>query len=273
MLRDRCVGDMAGRAGRLYAMPVKVVSDLHSATDALRRTIAPEDTLLLLGDLVNIIDYRTMDGILVDVFGVEAVQEVVDLRAERRFDEARAAMARRRKGREDELARQFQTLLRQAYRDVRDALPERVYVILGNVDSPHLACEVERPGVEMVDGKVVEIEGLRVGFVGGGLPTPLKVAGEIGEDEYDAKLEGLGPVDVLCSHVPPDIPELTYDVLASRHERGSAGLLGYVREVQPKRVYFGHIHQPLISSMHLGRTHLLNAGYFRRTQRPMPFLP
>jgi Icc-related predicted phosphoesterase len=99
------------------------------------------------------------------------------------------------------------------------------------------------------------------------------VAGEIGEDEYDAKLEALGPVDVLCSHVPPDIPELTYDVLAGRHERGSAGLLAYVREVQPKRVYFGHIHQPLVSSTHLGRTHLLNAGYFRRTQRPMPFLP
>src|SRR5919108_4592107 len=99
------MGSQAG-AGRLNAMPVKVVSDLHSATDALRRTVAPHDTLLLLGDLVNIIDYLTMDGILVDVFGVDAVQEVVELRAERRFDEARAAMARRRKGREDEIARQ-----------------------------------------------------------------------------------------------------------------------------------------------------------------------
>jgi Icc-related predicted phosphoesterase len=235
--------------------------------------VAPHDTLLLLGDLVNIIDYLTMDGILVDVFGVEAVREVVELRAQRRFDEARAAMARRREGREEEIGRQFQTLIRQAYRDVREVLPERVYFIFGNVDSPHLAGELERSGVERVDGKVVEIEGLRVGFVGGGLPTPLKVAGEIGEDEYDAKLDALGPVDVVCSHVPPDIPELTYDVLAHRHERGSAGLLEYVRKVQPKRVYFGHIHQPLVSSMHVGRTHLLNAGYFRRTQRPMPFLP
>ena len=252
-------------------MAVKVVSDLHSATEALRRVVAPDDTLLLLGDLIKIIDYGSMDGILIDVFGVDAVREVVELRAERRFDEARALMARRREGREEELTRQFQTLIRSAYRQVGDVLPERAYVILGNVDTPHLAGEIERPGVEFVDGKVVEIEGQRVGFVGGGLPTPLGVAGEIAEEEYDAKLGALGPVDVLCSHVPPDIPELTYDVLATRHERGSAGLLAYIREFQPRRVWFGHIHQPLVSSMHLGRTHLLNAGYFRRTQRAMPF--
>src|SRR5919206_2226021 len=110
-------------------MAVKVVSDLHSATEALRRTVAADDTLLLLGDLVNIIDYRTMDGILVDVFGADAVREVIELRAERRFDEARAAMARRREGREEEIGRQFQALIRQAYRNVREALPERVYFI------------------------------------------------------------------------------------------------------------------------------------------------
>jgi Icc-related predicted phosphoesterase len=254
-------------------MAVKVVSDLHSATDALRRTVDRDDTLLLLGDLINVIDYRTMDGILIDVFGRDAVREVVELRAQKRFDEARTVMARRREGREEEIAAKFQDLTRQAYRQVRDALPDVVYLILGNVDSPHLAGEVERPGVEFVDGKIVDIGGLSVGFAGGGLPTPLGIPGEIAEEEYDAKLEAIGPVDVLCSHVPPDIPELTYDVLARRHERGSAGLLDYIRRTQPRRVYFGHIHQPLVSSMHVGSTHLLNAGYFRRTQRPMPFLP
>jgi Icc-related predicted phosphoesterase len=118
-----------------------------------------------------------------------------------------------------------------------------------------------------VDGKVVELDGLRFGFVGGGLPTPLHIRGEIPEEEFNAKLAGLGPVDVLCSHVPPDLPELTYDVLAQRHERGSAGLLEYINEVQPRRALFGHIHQPLCSSTHLGRTHLLNVGYFRHSRR------
>lgn len=249
------------------AVATKIVSDLHSEVDALKREVAYEDTLLLLGDLVNIIDYSRRDGILVDIFGPEAVAEVIGLRAEQRYDEARAVMRRRREGREAEVSARFQELMRAEYRRVREALPHRAYFILGNVDSPAMAGELIRPGVEPVDGKVVELEGLRVGFVGGGLPTPIRVAGEIPEEEYDAKLEGLGDVDVVCSHVPPDIPELTFDTLAGRHERASSRLVEYVRGVQPLRVLFGHIHQPMVSSMHLGRTHLLNVGYFRRTRR------
>jgi Icc-related predicted phosphoesterase len=252
---------------------VKVVSDLHSGVEALAREVQPDDTLLLLGDLINVIDYGAMDGILVDVYGADAVAEVVTLRAQRRFDEARVVMQRRREGREEEVAARFQTLIREAYRRVAEALPRRTYVILGNVDSPGIATEVlseYAPGAELVDGAVLEIDGMRVGFVGGGLPTPLHVAGEVSEEEYDAKLGGLGRVDVVCSHVPPDLPELTYDTVARRRERGSASLLVYVRDFQPIRVFFGHIHQPLLSSTHMGRTHLMNAGYFRRTQRAIP---
>ena len=254
-------------------MAVKVVSDLHSGVEALAREVDRDDTLLLLGDLINIIDYGAMDGILVEVYGADAVAEVVGLRAQRRFDEARVVMQRRREGREEEIGARFQALIRQAYRRVAEVLPPRTYLILGNVDSPGIALEVLQeyaPGVQLVDGKVVEIDGLRVGFIGGGLPTPLGVAGEIPEEEYDGKLAALGQVDVVCSHVPPDLPELTYDTVARRRERGSAALLAYVRDFQPLRVFFGHIHQPLLSSTHVGRTHLMNVGYFRRTQRAIP---
>lgn len=254
-------------------MAVKVISDLHSGVEALAREIHPDDTLLLLGDLINVIDYRAMDGILVEVYGTEAVTEVVQLRAQRRFDDARAVMQRRREGREEEMGARFQELIREAYRRVAEVLPTRTYLILGNVDSPGIAVEVLSecaPGAELVDGKVVEIDGMRIGFVGGGLPTPLGVPGEVSEDEFDAKLAALGRVDVVCSHVPPDLPELTYDTVARRRERGSAALLAYVRDVQPLRVFFGHIHQPLLSSTHVGRTHLMNAGYFRRTERAIP---
>lgn len=251
-------------------MTVKIVSDLHSAVDALRKEVQADDTLLLLGDLVNIIDYSSMDGILVDIFGPEAVSEVIDLRAKGLIEEARAVMLRRREGREAEVAMQFQTLLREAYQAVRAVLPHQTYLITGNVDAPVMIEEILGPGVELADGKVIELEGYRVGFVGGGLPTPLKVAGEIPEEEFDAKIDALGDVEILCSHVPPEIPELTYDVLAKRHERGSERLLQYIVDVQPLRVFFGHIHQPVVSSTHVGRTHLMNAGYFRRTQRAIP---
>ena len=248
-------------------MAIKVVSDLHGAAPALAAEVRPDDILLLLGDLINVIHYSTKDGILVDIFGVNAVLEVIGLRAQKRFEEARSVMALRRKGREAEIAAKFHQAFHKAYREVYAVLPRRTYLILGNVDSPSVAEELLPENAEMVDGKVIELAGMRIGFVGGGLPTPLKIAGEVTEEEFDAKLEGLGEVDVICSHVPPDIPELTYDVIANRHERGSARLLEYIRDVQPRRAFFGHIHQPLCSSMHIGRTHLLNAGYFRRTHR------
>jgi Icc-related predicted phosphoesterase len=248
-------------------MAVKIISDLHSATDPLAAEVGEHDELLLLGDLINLVDYSEMDGLLVDVFGVEAVRKVVELRTSGRVEEARAVMAERRQGREEDIAQRFTDLARAEYEQVRDALPGKTYLILGNTDWPSMAEETLAGKVETVDGKVIDLHGIRIGFVGGGLPTPLRVAGEIPEEEYNAKLDGLGDVDVLCSHVPPDIPELTFDTLAERHERGSPRLLEYIREVQPLKVYFGHIHQPLISSAHLGRTHLINVGYFRRTRR------
>lgn len=254
-------------------MAVKVISDLHGATDALRSEVDYGDTLLLLGDLVNVIDYFTRDGILVDIFGLDAVNEVIGLRAQRRFEEARSVMDLRRKGREAEVAEQFRISFQKAYRAVFDALPHRTYMILGNVDSPSAVEELLPENVELVDGKVVELAGLRIGFVGGGLPSPLKIKSEVPEDEFDAKLTGLGEVDIVCTHMPPDLPELTFDVLAERHERGSAGLTRYIRNVQPQRAFFGHIHQPLCSSTHIGETHLLNVGYFRKTHRAFTLIP
>ena len=60
-------------------------------------------------------------------------------------------------------------------------------------------------------------------------------------------MDALGPVDVLCAHIPPDLPELLYDVEARRFERGSEALRDYVERVQPDHVLFGHVHQPLVA--------------------------
>lgn len=244
-----------------------MISDLHGGVEGLATELQSDDTLLLLGDLVNIIDYIEMDGILVDIFGIESVKEVVRLRTEGKGDEARRLMVERREGREEEIGSKFMQLLAEAYEEVKQAIPCRTYMISGNIDPPMMMQSVAGDGIEIVDGQVIGCEGYRVGFVGGGLPTPLRVAGEIPEEEYNAKLDGLGEVDIVCSHVPPDIRELTYDTLAERHERGSTHLLDYIEKHQPREVFFGHIHQPLVSSMHVGRTHLINAGYFRKTQR------
>jgi Icc-related predicted phosphoesterase len=250
-------------------MAIYVVSDLHGASDALRKAVPEGSTLLLLGDLVNFLDYISMTGILTEVFPLEAVQQVVDLRTAGEVEEARRVMKERSAGREEEVRTEIAARVERQYRAVFDTLPDPTYLILGNVDNPPLAMDLATvaPGVHLGDGRVVTLEGERFGFVGGALPTPLHVAGEVTEQSMADTIDSLGEVEVLCSHIPPAVPDLCFDTVAGKHERGSEDLLRYIEDVQPRRAYFGHVHQPLVSSLHIGRTLCINVGYFRSTQR------
>jgi Icc-related predicted phosphoesterase len=125
-----------------------------------------------------------------------------------------------------------------------------------------------REGVRILDGEVVELGGWRFGFVGGGLPSPMRTPYEVPEEEYAAKVDALGEVDVLCTHIPPALPELLYDVVARRFERGSEALLETIKKTQPRYALFGHVHQPLQRRIRIGRTECVNVGHFRGTGRP-----
>jgi len=256
----------------MLGMSIYLVSDLHGSADALAKTVPEGATLLLLGDLINFLDYTTMTGILTDVFSVEAVIEVARLRTEGKVLEARDIMRRRSEGRESEIQDEIKRRVHEQYAGVFAALPDPTYFILGNVDQPPLVERFARdtPAVTFVDTQTLVLEGESFGFVGGALPTPLHVAGEISEEEMRAKVDVLGDVDVLCSHIPPAVEELCYDTLADKRERGSEDLLRYIEDVQPRRAYFGHVHQPLMSSIRIGRTLCVNVGYFRATGRAFP---
>jgi Icc-related predicted phosphoesterase len=250
---------------------IYVVSDLHGAQDDLTKGVPEGSTLLLLGDLINFLDYMSMTGILTEVFSIEAVSEVVELRTSGNIEEARRVMHERAAGREEEIRSEIGRRVREAYEEIFAALPDPTYLILGNVDNPALAHSyAQQTGVREPDGTVVEIEGERFGFIGGALPTPLHVAGEITEEEMRTKVEGLGECDVLCTHIPPAVPELCFDTVAGKGELGSQDLLRYIEDVQPRRAYFGHVHQPLTSALHIGRTLCVNVGYFRATKRAFP---
>jgi Icc-related predicted phosphoesterase len=252
-----------------------LVSDLHGAPDTLGRAVPDGATLVLLGDLINFIDYISMTGILTEVFPREAVEKVVTLRTAGRIEEARAVMRARAEGREHEVRTAIESRVVEQYEKVFTALPDPTYLILGNVDNPAIVDRLARrtPAVRCVDGSTVVLEEERFGFVGGALPSPLGVAGEITPEEMRRKIEAIGAVDVVCSHIPPAVPELCYDTRAGRPERGSDDLLEYLRDVQPRRAYFGHVHQPLVSAMHIGRTLCINVGYFRATGRAFPHSP
>lgn len=253
-----------------------MVSDVHGNADALARAGTGADALLVLGDLIDFVDYHDYTaGILGTIFGAGAV---------RRYAELRSGGAR---GAAFGYVRQLWTRLEDPQQVVRQAvaeqyerlfaaLPTPTYATPGNVDLPELWPRFAHAGVQVLDGRSTDIGGLRWGFVGGGLlPAGMPARPAVPfrpylrtAPEYAAAVAALGRVDVLCSHIPPAVPELVYDVHARRAEIGSEQLLGLIRRDRPCAALFGHVHQPLAHRVRVGRTECVNVGHFQRTGTP-----
>jgi Icc-related predicted phosphoesterase len=262
----------ANRRPRVITMRgirVNVVSDVHGNAKDLAMAGDGADALICLGDLVLFLDYADHSrGIFPDLFGVENADLIVELRTARRYDAARELG--RRLWAELEMDREtaIESAVRRQYAELFAAFPTPTYATYGNVDMPTLWPEYARPGTTVLDGERIEIGGRVFGFVGGGLHTPMRTPYEISDEEFAAKVEALGEVDVLCSHIPPDVPELTYDTVPRRFERGSRALLEAIRRTRPRYALFGHVHQPLAQRMRIGSTECVNVGHFASTGRP-----
>jgi Icc-related predicted phosphoesterase len=101
--------------------------------------------------------------------------------------------------------------------------------------------------------------------------SSLGTPGELEEAEFDARLDGLDRVDVVCTQMPPRLPGYAYDVVARKFEPGSAGLLGYVRRCAPRFALFGHVHNPLVSEGMIEATQMRNVGHFQAHGRGFTF--
>ncbi len=245
-----------------------LVADVHGAFGALRRVAATGQPLLVLGDLLNFVDYRTMDGIAADIFGREFVGVIARARGRGDYEASRRMWIEHSTGREDEIRSRVAELVWAQYADCAAALAgSEAYVTYGNVDWPSELEASLPPGCRFVDGEAIELGGLRIGIVGGGAPTAIRARGEVTDEQMAAKLERLGDVDVLCSHLAPPVPPLYRDVITGALEQASPPLLDYIRRVQPSFHYFGDIHQPQATRWRVGRTLCVNVGYFRATGR------
>ncbi|NEY34003.1 metallophosphoesterase [Streptomyces sp. PRKS01-65] len=251
------------------ATRVHVVSDVHGNARDLARAGEGADALVCLGDLVLFLDYADHSrGIFPDLFGVENADRIVELRTARRFAEAREFQAKLWAGLDGDRPAVIEKAVRKQYAELFAAFPTPTYATYGNVDMPPLWREYARPGTTVLDGERVEIGGRVFGFVGGGLRTPMRTPYEISDEEYAAKIEAVGEVDVLCTHIPPEVPELVYDTVARRFERGSRALLEAIRRTRPRYALFGHVHQPLARRMRIGSTECVNVGHFAATGKP-----
>ena len=136
------------------------------------------------------------------------------------------------------------------------------------MDIPRLWDSFRKPGHQVLDGGRAVVGGVTFGFVGAGLISPYRTPNEVPPAEYAEKLDAVGAVDVLCTHIPPAVPELLYDVQARRMETGSTALLEVIRRTQPRYAFFGHVHNPLVRRVRIGRTECVNVGHFRATRTP-----
>lgn len=254
---------------------VAVVSDVHGRAADLVPAGEGVDALLCLGDLIDFVDYDDPSGgILGRLFGAESVAQFLALRTQRRFDEARTFSAglweSLREPREVVIRRvvdeQYTELFAAFGKVAASGVP--VYLTYGNVDLPQLIPDHATDGVTVVDGHVVDIGGVPFGFVGGGLPTPMRTPMEISEDEYAAKVDAVAGCDVLCSHLPPHVPMMVYDTRAGRYERGSAAVLDAIGRWKPRFALSGHVHNPLVPEMWFGHTRVINVGHFRGRGTP-----
>jgi Icc-related predicted phosphoesterase len=241
-------------------MRVHAVSDVHGRADALGKAGAGADALICLGDLLLFIDYADhSQGIFPDLFGADRARRLVELRSAGRFDEARAMSGELWAQLGGDPHQHIEAAVSRQYAALFAAMPVPSYLTYGNVDLPKLWAEYARPGQTILDGERVELDGWTFGFVGGGLRTTYRTPNEIDDDEFAAKVEAIGEVDVL---------DLLYDTVARRMERGSEALLAAIEKTQPRYVLFGHVHQPLQSRVRIGRTECINVGHFRATGMP-----
>jgi Icc-related predicted phosphoesterase len=250
-------------------MRVHVVSDVHGRADALARAGNGADALFCLGDLMLFVDYADQgQGIFPELFGEEQAREFIALRTEKRFDEARKMSARLWAGLDGDPHERIMAAAHRQYAELFAALPEPAYLTYGNVDLPQMWPQHLRAGHRVLDGERLELGGRTFGFVGGGLRSPYNTPYELDDETYAAKVAAVGEVDVLCAHIPPAVPELLYDTVARRLERGSEALLEAIRSTRPRYVLFGHVHQPLARRVRVGTTECINVGHFRATGTP-----
>jgi Icc-related predicted phosphoesterase len=235
--------------------------------------------LICLGDMLLFLDYADPgQGIYAELYGEPYTREYIALRTAKRFDEARALTMRLMTSGNGSagagpgsMREAAGGIIRRQYKEMFDALPSPAYLTYGNVDLPELWAENLKPGHQVIDGGRVVVGGFSFGFAGAGLLSPYRTPNEIPESAFAAKLEAIiadGPADVLCTHIPPAVPELLFDTVARRLETGSVSLLELIKTMQPRYALFGHVHQPLARRVRIGRTECINVGHFRATRTP-----
>jgi Icc-related predicted phosphoesterase len=261
----------------VHRVRLSFVSDIHGNIAALAEVAKAAEQLVVLGDLIDYVDYHDPSaGILGRVFGEQKVRSFIELRSAGDFVGLRQLNQALWDSTPDPVG-VLTEVVAARYREVVDAVGPDALVTLGNVDVAEVWNEVVGAELPYLDAVTIEMAGRRLGFVAGGSSRPgaVRPPDPVGRNhawrplvrsavEYLAAVDAVGAVDLLCSHIPPNLAPLRYDVIPGRLEMYGPGLLESIDEHQPALAVFGHVHQPLSRRTRRGRTECVNVGHFQR---------
>ena len=244
------------------------ISDVHYQLDYLSTLPKDKGPVVILGDLINWIDYRNGEGIAKEVFGSDNVHKLIDLRKQHKFDERKDLWKNLYSIDPEIIMKKMKEAIENQYHEVFKILKSyEVWFIPGNVDDVDIMNSYTASSINNVDGLLIEQEGIKFGFAGGGVPTPINARGEISESEFSKKLSNLNQAEIICTHAPPYVNELMTDVITNKIEQGWKSLLDFIKINHPKYSLFGDVHQPKASTWKVNNTTCINIGYFRATNQ------
>ncbi|MBN1881478.1 MAG: metallophosphoesterase [Deltaproteobacteria bacterium] len=245
---------------------IVLAADIHGAYEDLARALHPDDTLIIAGDTLTFMDFEDFSkAILSAAFTPEELAAGIKEMVTGNLDLIREAFREITTPGEEKYQRMLPRITAE-YEALAAILPEENYIIYGNDDYPAVMKEMLDGAGRIVESGVVRLSGRTIGMVSGlpSGPRTIGFPGEITQDEYKRRIESLGPVDVIVTHVPPVDDDLTFDVIPKRNESSSTALLEYILTHRPSYAFFGHVHNPRIQQKRIGDTEAINLGFFKK---------
>ena len=129
----------------------------------------------------------------------------------------------------------------------------------GNAESAEELRAAALPNMTVLHGAGVEVDGLSVFGLGGGVPpTPFGAwSYDLTEAEAEAALAGCDAADVMILHAPP---KGVVDRTSGGLSVGSEAIRAAIQRVQPRLALCGHIHDCWGESGEIGATRVVNLG-------------
>jgi len=243
-----------------------LAGDIHGAYEDLARGLHPDDTLIIAGDTLTFMDFDDFSkAILFMAFTAEELSEGLKEMAAGNLDRVREAFREITTPGEEKYQRMLPKITAE-YEALAKILPEKSYLIYGNDDYPAVMKQILDGTCRIVENGVITLDDRRIGMVSGlpSGPRTIGFPGELTQEEYNRRIESLGPVDVIVTHAPPADDELTFDVIPKRNEPSSTALLEYILTHRPTYAFFGHVHNPKIPRKRIGDTEVINLGFFKK---------